>query len=46
MAVVKAVVAAVLSRLGPRAHSRMQNLERLRAGDVPADEGAKKGHPG
>jgi DNA-binding MurR/RpiR family transcriptional regulator len=34
MAVVEAVVAAVLSRLGPRAHSRMENLEKLRAGDV------------
>ena len=42
MAVVEAVVAAVLSRLGPRAHSRMQNLERLRAGDVLADAE----HPG
>jgi DNA-binding MurR/RpiR family transcriptional regulator len=37
MAVVEAVVAAVLSRLGPRAQLRMQNLERLRAGDVLAD---------
>lgn len=36
MAVVEAVVAAVLSRLGFRAQSRMQNLERLRAGDVLA----------
>lgn len=43
MAVVEAVVAAVLSRLGPRAQSRMQNLERLRAGDVLADEGPKGG---
>jgi DNA-binding MurR/RpiR family transcriptional regulator len=34
MAVVEAVVAAVLSRLGPRAHARMENLEKLRAGDV------------
>ena len=34
MAVVEAIVAAVLSRLGPRAEARMQNLERLRAGDV------------
>jgi DNA-binding MurR/RpiR family transcriptional regulator len=34
MAVVEAMVAAVLARLGPRAESRMQNLERLRAGDV------------
>ncbi len=36
MAVVEAVVAAVLSRLGFRAQSRMQTLERLRAGDVLA----------
>jgi DNA-binding MurR/RpiR family transcriptional regulator len=34
MAVVEAMVAEVLSRLGPRAEARMQNLERLRAGDV------------
>lgn len=34
MAVVEAIVAAVLNRLGPRAQSRMQSLERLRAGDV------------
>ena len=34
MAVVEAVVAAVVSRLGPRAQARMQSLERLRAGDV------------
>ena len=34
MAVLEAVVAAVLVRLGPRAQSRMQSLERLRAGDV------------
>jgi DNA-binding MurR/RpiR family transcriptional regulator len=34
MAVVEAVVAAVLRRLGPRAEARMQNLDRLRAGDV------------
>jgi DNA-binding MurR/RpiR family transcriptional regulator len=33
-AVVEAMVAAVLDRLGPRAQSRMQNLERLRARDV------------
>ena len=33
-AVVEAMVAAVLNRLGPRAQSRMQNLERLRASDV------------
>ncbi|MDQ2942668.1 MAG: MurR/RpiR family transcriptional regulator [Candidatus Dormibacteraeota bacterium] len=37
MAVVEAVVTAVLSRLGPRAQARMQNLERLRAGDVLGD---------
>jgi DNA-binding MurR/RpiR family transcriptional regulator len=37
MAIVEGVVAAVLSRLGPRAQSRMQTLERLRAGDVLAD---------
>jgi DNA-binding MurR/RpiR family transcriptional regulator len=37
MAVVEGVVAAVLGRLGPRAQSRMQSLERLRAGDVLAD---------
>ena len=37
MAVVEGVVAAVLERLGPRAQSRMQTLERLRAGDVLAD---------
>jgi DNA-binding MurR/RpiR family transcriptional regulator len=33
-AVVEAVVAAVLNRLGPKAQARMQNLDRLRAGDV------------
>jgi len=38
MAVVEAVVAAVLSRLGPRAQARMKNLERLRAGDVLAED--------
>jgi DNA-binding MurR/RpiR family transcriptional regulator len=37
MAVVEGVVAAVLSRLGPRAQSRMQTLEKLRVGDVVAD---------
>ena len=37
MAVVEGVVAAVLGHLGPRAQSRMQTLERLRAGDVLAD---------
>jgi DNA-binding MurR/RpiR family transcriptional regulator len=36
MAVVEGVVAAVLSRLGPRAQARMQSLERLRAKDVIA----------
>jgi hypothetical protein len=30
-------MAAVLSRLGQRAQSRMETLERLRAGDVLAD---------
>ncbi len=39
MAVVEGVVAAVLTRLGPRAQSRMQSLERLRAKDVLADAG-------
>jgi DNA-binding MurR/RpiR family transcriptional regulator len=34
LAVVEAIVAAVLRKLGPRAEARMQNLERLRAGDV------------
>ncbi len=34
MAVVEALIAAVLRRLGPRAEARMQNLERLRARDV------------
>ena len=33
-AVIEALIAAVLRRLGPRAESRMQALERLRAGDV------------
>ena len=33
-AVLEAVVVAVLRRLGPRAESRMKNLERLRAGEV------------
>jgi DNA-binding MurR/RpiR family transcriptional regulator len=36
-AVVEAVVAAVLNRLGPRAQARMQSLDRLRAGDVLGD---------
>jgi len=42
MAVVEALIAAVLRRLGPRAEARMQNLERLRAGDVlgGSDSGA------
>jgi DNA-binding MurR/RpiR family transcriptional regulator len=33
-AVVEALVAAVIGKLGTRAEARMQNLERLRAGDV------------
>ena len=33
-AVVEAMIAAVLNRLGPRAQARMQSLERLRARDV------------
>ena len=33
-AVVEGVVAAVLNRLGPRAQSRMQSLEKLRGADV------------
>jgi len=33
-AVVEAMVAAVLDRLGPRAQARMQSLDRLRARDV------------
>lgn len=36
-AVVEAVVAAVLNRLGPRAQGRMQSLDRLRSGDVLED---------
>ena len=36
-AVVEAVVAAVLNRLGSRAQARMQSLDRLRAGDVLDD---------
>jgi DNA-binding MurR/RpiR family transcriptional regulator len=47
-ALVEALVAAVLSRLGPRAQSRMQNLERLRSGDVigaPDDPGARQEEP-
>jgi DNA-binding MurR/RpiR family transcriptional regulator len=42
MAVVEALIAAVLRRLGARAEARMQNLERLRAGDVlgGSDSGA------
>ena len=34
MAVVEALIAAVLGELGARAETRMQSLERLRAGDV------------
>jgi DNA-binding MurR/RpiR family transcriptional regulator len=37
-AVVEAVVAAVLGRLGPRAQARMQSLDRLRAADVLGDD--------
>jgi DNA-binding MurR/RpiR family transcriptional regulator len=37
MAVVEGVVAAVLNRLGPRAQSRMRNLEKLRSSDVLGD---------
>lgn len=42
MAVVEALIGAVLRLLGPRAEARMQNLERLRAGDVlgGSDSGA------
>ncbi len=36
MAVVEAVVASVLNRLGPRAQARMRSLEGLRAGGVLA----------
>ena len=39
LAVVEAIVAAVLSRLGPRAQSRMRSLERLRTGDVLGEAG-------
>jgi DNA-binding MurR/RpiR family transcriptional regulator len=39
MAVVEGIVAAVLSRLGPRAQSRMRSLELLRAGAVLGDAG-------
>ena len=34
VALVEAVVGSVLARLGPRAEARMQNLDRLRAGEV------------
>jgi hypothetical protein len=37
-AVVEAVVAAVLNRLGPKAQSRMQSLDQLRAGDILQDQ--------
>jgi DNA-binding MurR/RpiR family transcriptional regulator len=45
MAVVEGVVAAVLNRLGPRAQSRMRNLERLRSSDVlgEPERGEEKG---
>lgn len=39
-AVVEAVVAAVLNRLGSKAQARMQSLDRLRAGDVLDDSPA------
>jgi DNA-binding MurR/RpiR family transcriptional regulator len=38
-AVLEAVVAAVLRRLGTRAESRMRSLERLRSGDVLGESG-------
>lgn len=38
IAVVEAVVAAVISRLGPKAQSRMQSLERLRSGGVLGED--------
>jgi DNA-binding MurR/RpiR family transcriptional regulator len=34
VALVEAVVGSVLAKLGPRAEARMQNLDRLRAGEV------------
>jgi DNA-binding MurR/RpiR family transcriptional regulator len=37
-AVVEAIVAAVLNRLGPKAQSRMQSLDQLRAGDILQDQ--------
>ncbi len=37
-AVVEAVVAAVLNRLGPRAQARMQSLDQLRAADVLGEQ--------
>ena len=39
VAVVEAVIADVLRRLGPRAEARMQSLERLRPGDAPGENG-------
>jgi DNA-binding MurR/RpiR family transcriptional regulator len=42
-AVVEAMVAAVLDRLGPRAQSRMQSLERLRASDVIGEHEQPRG---
>jgi DNA-binding MurR/RpiR family transcriptional regulator len=41
-AVLEAMVAAVLNRLGPRAQARMQSLDRLRAHDV-INEGDQPG---
>jgi DNA-binding MurR/RpiR family transcriptional regulator len=37
-AIVEAVIAAVLNRLGPRAQSRMQSLDQLRAADLIAEQ--------
>jgi DNA-binding MurR/RpiR family transcriptional regulator len=37
-AIVEAVITAVLSRLGPRAQSRMQSLDQLRAADLIAEQ--------
>jgi len=42
-AVLEAMVAAVLNRLGPRAQARMQSLDRLRAHDVINESGQPGG---
>jgi DNA-binding MurR/RpiR family transcriptional regulator len=42
-AVVEAMVAAVLNRLGPRAQARMQSLERLRSRDVIGENDQSSG---